>query len=527
MSQGTEAPAPERDPRDDDYARWRERMLRPERPATPFEGEPPVNLEAEQALLGALLAHNPAYERIAGKVTADDFADGAHQRIFSRAEALITRGRPANAVTLKRSFERDEGLVEVGGAQYLARLQAMSIAGISIVDYARAVADLSLRRRLLDFSWELAQDAHSDLAFGDSAIDLANAAQAKLAEIGIKAAKAEDSGPRSLASIGEDALGKIETAIQRRQSGKLAGLGTGLPLLDEKLSGLQGGDLILLGGRPSMGKTSLAENLAWYAARQKEPVFFASAEMPADQLVMREVARELSCPLDVIRSGKLGPKGFGEATDVIRDLRALPLRIDDRGSKRPASIISHARHLKRTSGLSLLVVDYLQLLHPLIPRRHNRNQELADITAAFKELALDLAIPVILLSQLSRAVTERDNHRPTLGDLRDSGAIEQDADVVLFVHREAWYIEKDEPAQKSSESAEKYAERYAMWQQRMAKAEGLGEIIVDKHRQGTTGALKMLWHGVGMRWEDPAPARLTKAEAAQAEAESLPLSKME
>jgi replicative DNA helicase len=479
-------------------------VARIDRYGEPEPPAPPENLEAEQVVLGALLADNRAFDRVATLVAADDFASPAHGRIFDACRALIEKGQRASAITLKGRFERDEELqADGGGALYLARLQGGAMPSM-LVDSARIVRDCRVRRDLLAAAQDLAARA-TDFAQPDAA-GIAEEAARLLGDIGAAAARDGATGPRGLQDIGQSTLDQIEDAMRRRAKGGLSGITTGLPRLDEALDSMQPGQLIVIGGRPAMGKSSLAEGIGWANARAGLAGIFFSYEMRAEELVQREIGRRTQATLRQMRSGHLRDEAFGWVLDETRRLQQLPLRIDNRSQARLAPVLAHCRQAKRKGQLAYVIIDYLQLMQGEVQagrRDRNRAEEISDITRGLKRMANDLGVPVILLSQLNRSFADRDNRRPRLEDLRESGAIEQDADVVLFVHREHYYLERDEPSRRGNESAEKFSERYAQWQDAMAKTEGKAEIIVAKHRHGEAVTVHLEWDGPRVNFVDP------------------------
>ena len=469
--------------------------------------QPPVNLQAEQLLLAALLSHNPAMERVVDLVRADDFADPAHQRIFAACQALFGKGQAFNAVSLKGQFDQDDALTSAGGPDYLARLQASSVegfAGFNVQQLARMVADLAQRRRLIEFGQEVVARAH-DQGQGADAGDIAGQALAELTDIATAAARGTSDGPRDLLDVGGEALAEIERAIQRRNSGKMAGAPTGLDKLDDLLGGLQDGALIGIGGRPGQGKTALGEGIAWTVAdtesveavaegRQPRLTLFVSAEMTGPQILKREIARQIDLTVGRMARGDVDEAAFARAAEVVRQVRGLPLRLMDRNADRPASIFAYARSLHRRQGLRMVVVDYLQIMQPL-KDLGNRVQELSAITRACKQCAMDLGVPFVLLAQLGRTVDEREGHRPYINDFKETGSLEQDADVAILVHRAHAWLVKEQPSQRANENAEKFSIRRAEWHKQVEASEGLAELIVAKNRGGPEGSVKVGWNG--------------------------------
>ena len=444
---------------------------------------PPGNMEAEQALLGALLVNNEAATLVSGFLRPEHFFLPVHGRIFDGVLRTVERGQIANPVTLKHYFERDEALAEAGGWAYLARLAGSAVTVVNAEHYGRAVHDLALRRALVEIGEGVANDAY-DAPLDRPATDQIEAAEQRLfalAETG-----RIDSGAERLAAPLAGAVEAIERAYRR--DSRLTGAATGLLDLDRLLGGLHASDLAILAGRPSMGKTALATNIAFNAASRTEDgarVAFFSLEMSAEQLATRLLAEQTGIPSDKLRRGEVRDGDFAEIVRACRAMEALPLYIDDSPALTVAGLRARARRLKRRHGVSLVVVDYLQLMRPVTSARlNNRVHEVSEITQGLKALAKDLDLPVLALSQLSRAVEQRDDKRPQLADLRESGSIEQDADVVMFVYREAYYLGRREPAADSSAE-------HAEWADKMAAVRNLAEVHVAKQRHGPIGKVAL------------------------------------
>ncbi|MEO1190782.1 MAG: replicative DNA helicase [Pseudomonadota bacterium] len=474
--------------------------------------EPPINLEAEQALLSALLANNMALERVGDFLLADHFADGAHQRIFRACQQLIERGQTANAVTLKNYFERDQGLAEVGGTTYLARLQAASVGIINVVDYGRLIHDLYLRRQLIDLGEEIVVEAQSH--------DLDKNAQRQIEESEQKLFQLAETGEagRDFTAFGDaltQSMTMAETAM--RHSG-VSGVASGFADLDRLLGGLHDSDLLILAARPSMGKTSLATNIAANVAnaqrerrhsddsvtQERQVVAFFSLEMSSEQLATRVVSEMANVSSDRIRRGDISTDEFNRVFETARHLSSLPLFIDDTPAITVPALRTRARRLKRKQGgLSLIIVDYLQLMQGASSRSsENRVQEVSEITRGLKAVAKELAVPVIALSQLSRATEQRDDKRPQLADLRESGSIEQDADVVMFIFREEYYLAREKPTQRANETMEKFGEREETHRQRLADCANLADVIIAKQRHGPIATVTLHFDGEFTRFSD-------------------------
>ncbi len=466
----------------------------------------PHNFEAEQALLGAILINNDAYNRVSEFLFAEHFYDPVHGRIFAACATLIERHQVANPVTLNPLFEADESLSEVGGAKYLARLAATAVTVINAGDYGRTVFDLHLRRRLIELSLEI-----KDQAF-DPDLESNATQQIEIIEqhlFDLATTGDYEGGFRSFTDVLTNAIEIAEAAY--KSEGKLIGTATGFSDLDKLLGGLQRSDLVILAGRPSMGKTSLATNSAYNAARACRTetdesgrkkvvdgavVGFFSLEMSAEQLATRILSEASRVSSDRIRKGDLSNADFQRVVEANQELAQIPFFIDDTPALSVAQLRTRARRLKRQHDLSLVVVDYLQLLRPSSTRASdNRVQEISDITRGLKALAKELDLPVLALSQLSRAVEQREDKRPQLSDLRESGSIEQDADVVAFIYRPEYYLERLKPEQVGTEEFEK-------WQARMEEVHNLAEIIIGKQRHGPTGTIKLVFEGEFTRFAD-------------------------
>jgi replicative DNA helicase len=462
----------------------------------------PHNAEAEQGLLGALLIDNRAFERVSEFLKAEHFYAPAHGRIYAAIAKLIERGQIASAVTLKAAFGDDEDLAHLGGAAYLADLAASVVTILNVEDYGRTIFELHLRRQLIGLGEEMVVSAHHH------DIDIAPTVQIEAAE-----AKLYD-----LATVGDTGKGFIAfseslakainmaEAAYRRES-HISGVTTGLNDLNRKLGGLQPSDLLILAGRPSMGKTALATNMAFSAAqayvdsRGKEGavVAFFSLEMSAEQLATRILAEVSQVQSENIRKGEVRDVEFRRFVEASQKLASMPLYIDDTPALSIAQVRTRARRLKRQHGLGLIVIDYLQLLRGSGTGRaaESRVLEVSEITRGLKAIAKELSVPVLALSQLSRAVEQREDKRPQLSDLRESGTIEQDSDVVMFVFREEYYIERRQPAEGTPE--------HMTWQADMEKAHNIAEVIIGKQRHGPVGTVKLHFEGQFTRFSDLDP----------------------
>jgi replicative DNA helicase len=462
---------------------------------------PPHNFEAEMAVLGAILTNNRAFDRVGEFLAPEHFIDRRHGRIFAAIKKLMDAGGVADPVTLKGFFESDGTLEEIGGAAYLVRLAQSVVSVVNAEDYGRIVLDRHLRRELIGIGEEVVNRAHR-IELETSATDQIEMAEQSLYELATAGVAETDFVPFTKALTA--ALHVAEAAHKRE--GGLAGVPTHLRTIDEKLGGLHPSDLIILAGRPGMGKTALATNIALYAAAggipnettlgERKTVAFFSLEMSAEQLATRIVAEQTGISSDKIRRGRVPNEEFGRIVEQVNALSYLPLFIDDTAALTVSALRTRARRLKRRNNLALIVVDYLQLLRSAPnSRAENRVLELSEITRSLKVLAKELEVPVVALSQLSRAVESRDDKRPQLSDLRESGSIEQDADVVMFIYREEYYLKGKEPDQNDTK-------KYAEWMERMEKVHNLAEIIIAKQRHGPTGAIRLHFEHTLTRFRD-------------------------
>ncbi len=449
---------------------------------TPLLRESPHNIEAEQALLGAILVNNEAFYRVSDFLEPRHFFEPIHQRIFDLAAGLVRANKLATPVTLKTFLPPDFDIAGLSINQYLARLAAEATTIINAEDYGRTVYDLSVRRDLIAIGEDmvnLAYDAPVD-STPLSHIESAGQALFDLASAGNRI-----SAMRSQAQMMQSAIDKAACAYQR--PGTLAGLSTGFNELDNQMGGLQPPDLIIIAGRPGMGKTALATAIACNVARTSASVLFFSLEMSVQQLGIRILADVSGVPSNDIVRGKFTPEDFDRMKNVTATLQG-PLYIDDTGGLSIAQIVSRARRVHRQRGAKLIVVDYLQLLCGTTRRSaENRVQEITEITAGLKALAKELDVPVVALSQLSRAVEDRNDKRPHLSDLRDSGTIEQDADIVMFVFREAYYHAMRKPNDDDDKAA------MAEWSKRAEDLHNCAEVIVAKHRHGPIGTVQLFF----------------------------------
>jgi replicative DNA helicase len=457
----------------------------------------PHSIEAEQQLLGAILNNNDIYDRVASIIAAHHFYEPAHARIFELAAARIAKNNLASPVTLKAFLEEDEGLAELGGPAYLVRLAGAAISSYAVRDYAQMIYDFAIRRELIALGQEISGKAQRAEVESEPKDQIVEAEQKlyMLSEQG-----KSDTGFQSFLRAVTDAVNVANAAYQR--DGGLAGISTGLIDMDKKLGGLHKSDLLILAGRPSMGKTSLATNIAFNIARayrrgtlpdgsegsvEGGVVGFFSLEMSAEQLAARVLSEASEVPSEQIRRGDMTEGEFRRFVDAAKTLESCPLFIDDTPALPISQLAARARRLKRTQGLDVLIVDYLQLVRGT-GRSENRVNEISEITMGLKAIAKELDIPVLALSQLSRQVEAREDKRPQLSDLRESGSIEQDADVVMFVFREEYYVEREKPGDDK-------LEEMAAWQERMERLHGKAEVVIGKQRHGPIGTVELSFEG--------------------------------
>ena len=457
----------------------------------------PHSIEAEQQLLGAILTNNDLFDRVAQILRAEHFYDPVHARIFETAAARIAKNNLASPVTLKAFLEDDAGLAELGGPAYLMRLAGAAISSFAVRDYAEMIYDLAIRRELIEVG--------NDIAAKAARVDVQSEPKEQIVEAEQKLyALAEqgqtEQGFQSFLTAVTDAV-KVANAAYQREGG-LAGVSTGLIDMDKKLGGLHRSDLLILAGRPSMGKTSLATNIAFNIARAYKKgittsgeegavdggvVGFFSLEMSAEQLASRILSEVAEIPSNQIRRGDFTESEFRRIVDAAKELEAAPLFIDDTPALPISQLAARARRLKRTHGLDALFVDYLQLVRGT-GRSENRVNEISEITMGLKAIAKELDIPVVALSQLSRQVENREDKRPQLSDLRESGSIEQDADVVMFVFREEYYKEREKPGDHE-------LDKMGQWQEEMERLHGKAEVVIGKQRHGPIGTVELRFEG--------------------------------
>ena len=456
----------------------------------------PSNIEAEQALIGSVLVSNEIYDEISTIVDANKFYEPVHVKIFQTIENLIAKGLLANPITLKNYFENNEGLKELGGHEYLVKITKFSTSTKQSIDYANIIHEMHVRRELIKISNSVLNEASDNREISSSGEEMIQKAEKSLFDLAERG-----HFNRSFLKF-ENALKQtIEMARNAFQNEEgIVGVPTGLTDLDSRLGGLHKQDLVIIAGRPSMGKTALATNIAFNAAKNiekkglKSTVAFFSLEMSSEQLSTRILSEQSRIRSNDIRRGKVSEKEFDQFIETSRNIHDLPLYIDETPAITISAISNRARRIKRLFGLNLVVVDYIQLMRSSSGRNDGRVQEISEITQGLKALAKELDVPVLALSQLSRAVEQRDDKKPQLADLRESGSIEQDADVVMFVYREAYYLERKEPTLGSIEHAE--------WQQKMDEISRLAEIMIGKQRHGPTGNVKVEFEAMYTKFKD-------------------------
>ena len=454
--------------------------------------ELPNNIEAEQSVIGSILFSNDIFDEINTIINSKNFYDPMHQKIFGAIEKLIYGGMLANPITLKNYFENETDKLNI--PEYLVKITKFSSSSRQAIEYSKIIYDLFVKRELIKIS--------------ENIID-----SAKISEIDNSGKKIIEDSEKALFDLAEkgsfsNSLVKFDEALRmtidmasnayKNEEG-IVGVPTGLRDLDDKLGGLHKSDLVIIAGRPSMGKTALATNIAFNAARKiqnegkKTTIAFFSLEMSSEQLSTRILAEQSRITSNDIRRGRISEDQFDKFIETSKDISELPLYIDETPAISIAALSNRARRIKRLYGLDMIVIDYIQLM-TATSRKDGRVQEISEITQGLKALAKELAVPVLALSQLSRAVEQRDNNKPQLADLRESGSIEQDADVVMFVYREAYYLERKEPRPATVE--------YAEWQAKMSEVSNVAEIIVGKQRHGPTGNIFLEFEAMFTKFKD-------------------------
>ncbi len=455
--------------------------------------ELPNNIEAEQSVLGSILVTNEIFDEINTIITNTNFYDPMHQKIFNAIENLIYKGMLANPITLKNYFENEKDDLNI--PEYLVKVTKFSTSSRQAIEYSKIIYDMYVRRELIKIS--------------ENTID-----SAKLNDINISGQDIIENSEKSLFDLAEkgsfsSSLVKFDEAMKftiemasnayKNEEG-IVGVPTGLKDLDDRLGGLHESDLIIIAGRPSMGKTALATNIAFHAAQKiqeknkKSSIAFFSLEMSSEQLSTRILAEQSRIKSNDIRRGKITEEQFDKFIETSKNISELPLYIDQTPAISIAALSNRARRIKRLFGLDMIVVDYIQLMRASSHVKDGRVQEISEITQGLKAIAKELSVPVLALSQLSRAVELRDQKKPQLSDLRESGSIEQDADVVMFVYREAYYLERQEPRPATVDHAE--------WQAKMNEVSNLAEIIIGKQRHGPTGNVMLEFEAMFTKFKD-------------------------
>ena len=455
--------------------------------------ELPNNIEAEQAVIGSILVSNELFDEINTIISSANFYDPMHQKIFNSIESLIYKGTLANPITLKNYFENEKDDLNI--PEYLIKITKFSTSTRQAIEYSKIIYDMFVRRELIKISEQTidtAKQNHLDTN-GQNIIENSEKLLFDLAENG--------SFNSSLIKFDEAMKQTIEmaSAAYKNEEG-IVGVPTGLRDLDDRLGGLHQSDLIIIAGRPSMGKTALATNIAFNAAQKllengkKSSIAFFSLEMSSEQLSTRILAEQSRIKSNDIRRGRISNDQFDKFIETSKNISELPLYIDETPAINIAAMSNRARRIKRLFGLDMIVVDYIQLMKGTINNKDGRVQEISEITQGLKAIAKELSVPVLALSQLSRAVEQRDDKKPQLSDLRESGSIEQDADVVMFVYREAYYLERKEPRPATVEHAE--------WQAKMNEVSNLAEIIISKQRHGPTGNIMLEFEAMFTKFKD-------------------------
>lgn len=461
--------------------------------------KPPENLEVERGLLGSIFVWPAAYDRVSEWLRPEHFGSAVHGRIFEAIGKLRARGDVANPLTLKNLFDQDGALSEVGGAQYLARLAASAVTFIGAESYGRTIVDLYRRRELIRVGQEIVSNAFEQDLDRDADV-LTEEAERLLAEVS-GTIRAKDSGFQVIGDLAQEQLRATDEARKARLEGrKVNWARSGFADLDRKIIGLEPGELYVLAGRPSMGKSSLSVSIGLNVAHlDGVPVALFDLEGTGAGVARRLIARDSGVSVQRQRSGDLDQMSYDidRLVAAAGRLGTTPLYVDDTPALSVGQLRSRAQRLKRQTGLGLIVVDYLQLMRPSEERRRNssRVEDISEISRGLKLAAKDLGVPVLALAQLSRQVESRDDKRPQLQDLRDGGSIEQDADVVMFIFREEYYLSRSEPVRRDGETDEKFNIRHENWQRRCEEMAGVAEVIIAKQRHGPVGAVKLYFDG--------------------------------
>lgn len=455
-----------------------------------LQREIPANVQAEQMVIGAIMINNEALNKVGEFLLAEHFYEPIHQKIYNAIGTIIDKGISASPISLKSMLSNDEQFQQIGGSDYLAKLATIAMTVINVYDYGRIIYDLALKRNLINIGEEIVNVAY------DSQLDHSANEQIEEAEHRLFNLASDGISDRGFINIKDSiasSLGQIGQAM--KSSDHITGITTGYTDLDKKLAGFHNSDLLILAGRPSMGKTAFAINLAINACEALKnkhtdgplpSVGFFSLEMSSEQLTTRILSMQTSIDSSALRAGRIGEEHYNTLRKKATELGGLPLFIDDTPALSISAIRTRARRLKRKNNLGILFIDYLQLIRGS-SKNENRVLEVSEITQGLKALAKELGIPIIALSQLSRAVEQRDDKRPMLSDLRESGAIEQDADIVMFIYREEYYLTRKEPAAGTPQ--------YTEWLEALNKVHNLAEIIIAKHRNGPIGIVQLFYDG--------------------------------
>lgn len=476
----------------------------------------PANVEAEAAFLGAVLIDNRVIEELTTQLSPTHFFEPIHGRLYERILQLLDRKAVVTGVTLRPYFEADEALKALGGVSYLARLTADGQGLLAPRELAQQIYDLALLRELISVGRNLVESA---MDTSESVEPMEQIEQAESALYKVAEGAATQSEAQSFGVATRTAIMSIEKAFN--SGGHISGKTTGLTSVNQKIGGLHDSDLIILAGRPGMGKTSLVTNIAFNTAQRYvddtvrdgmpheksvgAPVAFFSLEMSADQLATRILAEQSNISSEALRMGKISREDFQQLSFASQRLAELPLFIDDTPGLTIAGLRTRARRLKRRHNIGLVVIDYLQLLSGSGRSTDNRVNEISEISRGLKTLAKELHVPVIALSQLSRAVEQRDDKRPMLSDLRESGSIEQDADMVWFVYREDYYVKATEPKYPSDTDTPDVKDKWETWRQKMEEVTGLSELLIAKQRHGATGKVRLRFEARITKFSDLAP----------------------
>ena len=460
------------------------------------EKQLPCNIEAEQAVIASILVSNDIYDEISPILDSHKFFDPIHVKLYETIETLISKGLLANPITLKNHFENNEGLKELGGQEYLIKITKFSTSVKQAIDYANIVQEMHVRRELIKISQSVLDEVSVNSDVGTSGETIIQNTEKSLFDLAERGHFNQSF--MKFDSALKQTIDMAKSAYQNEEG--LVGVPTGLTDLDSRLGGLHKQDLVIIAGRPSMGKTALATNIAFHAAKNiekkgsKSTVAFFSLEMSSEQLSTRILSEQSRIRSNDIRRGKVSEKEFEQFIETSKNISELPLYIDETPAITIAAISNRSRRIKRLFGLELIVVDYIQLMRSSGKKEYNRVQEISEITQGLKALAKELNVPVLALSQLSRAVEHRDDKKPQLADLRESGSIEQDADIVMFVFRESYYLQNKEPTVGSIEHAE--------WQTKMNEISHLAEIMISKQRHGPTGNVKVEFEAMYTKFKD-------------------------